>query len=159
MTPPDYTGKYVDLRLIGQGGFGSVWWAWDPGLKRPVAIKVMLAQLAEDEAWVARFQQEVRFMAQVDGHPNIVRVIELHQDEHGLSIVMDYCPNGNLEDLIRSEGPIPGRFCRLNISNRGRAVRSPDMAARRRRHRARHACGPRFRSGARRRACAWLFWS
>ena len=125
MTPPDYTGKYVDLRLIGQGGFGSVWWAWDPGLKRPVAIKVMLAQLAEDEAWVARFQQEARFMAQVDGHPNIVRVIELHQDEHGLSIVMDYCPNGNLEDLIRSEGPIPGRFCRLNISNRGRAVRSP----------------------------------
>ena len=43
-------------------------------------------------------------MARVDQHPNIVRVIDLQQGEHGLFMVMDYYPNGNLEELIRSEG-------------------------------------------------------
>ena len=106
MTTPDHIGKYEDLRLIGQGGFGNVYRAWDPDLRRQVAVKVMHAQFAQDERWVASFQQEARLMARVDQHPNVVRVIELQQDEqHGLFIAMDYYPRGNLDSLIRREGP------------------------------------------------------
>ena len=66
----------------------------------------MHAQFAQDEQWVASFQQEARLMARVDQHPNVVRVIELQQDEqHGLFIAMDYYPRGNLDSLIRREGP------------------------------------------------------
>ena len=53
MTTPDHIGKYEDLQLIGQGGFGNVYRAWDPDLRRQVAVKVMHAQFAQDEQWVA----------------------------------------------------------------------------------------------------------
>ena len=105
MTTPNRIGKYEEPQLIGQGGFGSVYRALDPDLRRYVAIKVMHPQFAQDAEWVDRFQEEARFMARVDQHPNIVRVIDLQQGEHGLFMVMDYYPNGNLEELIRSEGP------------------------------------------------------
>ena len=104
MTPPDHIGKYVDLNLVGFGTYGSVYSAWDPDLDRYVAIKVMNAQFSQDEGAAARFQSEARFMARVDQHPNVVRVIELGEEERGLYMVMDYYSNGNLENLIRTEG-------------------------------------------------------
>ena len=84
MTPPDHIGKYVDLNLVGFGTYGSVYKAWDPDLNRYVAIKVMNAQFSQDEGSLARFQSEARFMARVDQHPNVVRVIELGEEERGL---------------------------------------------------------------------------
>ena len=105
MPTPNRIGKYEEPQLIGQGGLGSVYRAWDPDLRRYVAIKVMHPQFAQDAEWVDRFQEEARFMARVDQHPNIVRVIDLQRGEHGLFMVMDYYPNGNLEELIHSEGP------------------------------------------------------
>ena len=104
MTPPDHIGKYVDLNLVGFGTYGSVYSAWDPDLDRYVAIKVMNAQFSQDEGAAERFQSEARFMARVDQHPNVVRVIELGEEERGLYMVMDYYSNGNLENLIRTEG-------------------------------------------------------
>ena len=104
MTPPDHIGKYVDLNLVGFGTYGSVYGAWDPDLDRYVAIKVMNAQFSQDEGAAARFQSEARFMARVAQHPNVVRVIELGEEERGLYMVMDYYSNGNLENLIRTEG-------------------------------------------------------
>ena len=65
MTPPDSIVKYVDLELIGQGGFGNVYRAWDPDLARLVAIKVMHSEFAQDDDWVKQFQDEARFMARV----------------------------------------------------------------------------------------------
>ena len=106
MTSPEHIGKYVDLNMVGFGTYGSVYRAWDSDLDRYVAIKVMNAQFSEDESSLARFQSEARFMARVDQHPNVVRVIELGEEERGLYMVMDYYSNGNLESLIRTEGPL-----------------------------------------------------
>ena len=66
MTPPDSIGKYFDLELIGPGGFGNVYRAWDSDLARLVAIKVMHSAFAQDDDWVKQFQDEARFMARVD---------------------------------------------------------------------------------------------
>ena len=71
MTTPNRIGKYEEPQLIGQGGFGSVYRAWAPDLRRYVAIKVMHPQFAQDAEWVDRFQEEARFMARVDQHPNV----------------------------------------------------------------------------------------
>jgi serine/threonine protein kinase len=100
MSPPEHIGKYVDLNLVGFGTYGSVYRAWDPDLDRYVAIKVMNAQFSQDESSLERFLSEARFMARVDQHPNVVRVIELGEDERGHYMVMDYYSNGNLENLI-----------------------------------------------------------
>jgi serine/threonine protein kinase len=100
MTPPEHIGKYADLNLVGFGTYGSVYSAWDPDLDRYVAIKVMNAQFSQDESSLERFLSEARFMARVDQHPNVVRVIELGEDERGHYMVMDYYSNGNLENLI-----------------------------------------------------------
>ena len=66
MTTPDHIGKYEALQLIGQGGFGNVYRAWDPDLRRQVAVKVMHAQFAQDEQWVASFQQPTSPINTVD---------------------------------------------------------------------------------------------
>ena len=48
MTPPENIGKYTNLELIGQGGFGNVYKALDPDLNRQVAIKVMNQEFSLD---------------------------------------------------------------------------------------------------------------
>ena len=119
MTTPDHIGKYENLQLIGQGGFGNVYRAWDPDLRRQVALKVMHAQFAQDEQWVASFQQEARLMARVHQHPNVVRVIELQQDEqHGLFIAMDYYLRGNLK-AIRAKCAERAAVARRSLSANG----------------------------------------
>ena len=67
-------------------------------------------------------------MARVDQHPNVVRVIELGEEERGLYMVMDYYSNGNLENLIRNEGQLSTRpCCRFRPPDRSRAYLQPTM--------------------------------
>ena len=65
MTTPEHIGKYEDLHLIGQGGFGNVYRAPNPDLRCEVALKVMNVEFAGDEQWGANFRQEARLMARV----------------------------------------------------------------------------------------------
>ncbi|HLO28830.1 MAG TPA: protein kinase [Anaerolineales bacterium] len=73
-------GKKIDhyeiQALLGEGGMGSVYRAYDLNLQRPVALKVMLAQLASQQEFQARFMQEARSAARLT-HPSIVVANEL----------------------------------------------------------------------------------
>ena len=67
-------GSGFELRqLIGQGGFGEVWEAWDLRLKREVAVKVLLGDLAVSPALQARFAREAEAAAKLR-HPNIIPI-------------------------------------------------------------------------------------
>jgi eukaryotic-like serine/threonine-protein kinase len=61
------------LKLIGKGGMGEVYIAFDPELRRRVAFKRLLAELADNQRLAARFLTEVQVTAQLD-HPNIVPI-------------------------------------------------------------------------------------
>jgi serine/threonine protein kinase len=65
-------GRYQVRRLLGVGGFGKVWEAWDPHLKRRVAVKTCSE---EDPGVRRRFLLEAEIGASLD-HPNIVHIYD-----------------------------------------------------------------------------------
>jgi eukaryotic-like serine/threonine-protein kinase len=81
--------------LLGEGGMGTVYRAYDLNLDRTVAIKLMHAHFARQPEFRARLTQEARAAAQLD-HPSIVRIIDFGESEAGLYIAMEYLGGGSL---------------------------------------------------------------
>ena len=72
-------GPYEIRDLIGRGGMGEVYRAFDARLGREVAIKVLSPHLAEDEESIARFRREARAVAAIS-HPNIIAIFDVGSD-------------------------------------------------------------------------------
>lgn len=70
-------GHYVKMRKLGQGGFGTVYKAWDLALRRVVALKVLQGESPDE---VARFKREARMVAGI-AHANIAAVYEVGEVE------------------------------------------------------------------------------
>jgi eukaryotic-like serine/threonine-protein kinase len=110
-----HLGKYELQTLLGRGGMAEVWQAFDPQLRRHVAIKLMLTELKNDPDFLVRFEREARLVASLD-HPNIVRIHDFHISQPPESetptpyMVMDYVKGQTLSDYINStsrKGQIP----------------------------------------------------
>ncbi len=99
-------GKYKVLERIGVGGMGQVFLCEHKLMKRKVAVKVLPAAKAKDEAALQRFYREARAVAAVD-HPNIVRAYDIDDDNDLHFLVMEYVDGVNLHDLVRKSGPMP----------------------------------------------------
>src|SRR5262245_1017990 len=80
-------GKYKVLERLGSGGMGSVYLCEHRFMRRRVAVKVLPANKAEDQASLERFYREARAAAALD-HPNIVRAYDIDQDENLHFLVM-----------------------------------------------------------------------
>ena len=92
-------GAYQLTRRLGRGGMASVYLAYDQKLQREVAVKVLLGIDAADEHFSARFQQEALATAQLD-HPNIIHIYDYGREGDLIYMVMEYCPNGSLLDVL-----------------------------------------------------------
>jgi len=104
VSTPTQLGRYTDLKLLGQGGMGAVYKAFDPSLHRTVAIKVMLGQNPE---FLARFEREARAVAKLS-HPNVVQVYDFARDDQGNPyFVMELLPGRSLDSLLKEKGPLP----------------------------------------------------
>ncbi|HTR56419.1 MAG TPA: serine/threonine-protein kinase [Kofleriaceae bacterium] len=66
-------GRYVILDVLGEGGMGVVYAAYDPELDRKVAVKLLQATATTDQAWL---QREAQAMARVT-HPNVIAVFDV----------------------------------------------------------------------------------
>ena len=88
-TPTQSLDHHLLQEQIGQGGMGTVYRAWDPVLKRHVALKKIRAGVLADEGEVARFYREARAAAQLH-HPNVVPIhgMGLHQGEHCFTMTL-----------------------------------------------------------------------
>ena len=97
-------GRYQILGLIGQGGMGEVYRAFDQILSQTVALK-FLAAGELDEAALVRFRNEVRVARQVS-HPNVCRVYDIGfvEGTHFISMELD---GENLASLLRRIGRLP----------------------------------------------------
>jgi serine/threonine-protein kinase len=82
-------GRYRVVRLLGRGGFATVYLAMDPALQRQVAVKVLHPDLAADPVLAARFQAEARQLARLR-HPNIVAVHDVGEQNGRPYFTMDY---------------------------------------------------------------------
>lgn len=92
-------GPYRILSRIGQGGMGTVFKAFRPGLERLVAIKVLSQGWEADSSFVERFRQETRLITQLEHHA-IVPVYDVGEHEHHLYLVMRYLQAGTARDIL-----------------------------------------------------------
>jgi predicted Ser/Thr protein kinase len=95
-------GKYRITEHLGSGGMSEVYKAYQPGLDRYVAIKVLHSFLAQEEDFLARFQREAKFAAMLR-HPNIVQVYDFDYDEESNSyyMVMEYIEGVSLKTRLQ----------------------------------------------------------
>ena len=101
--------RYALLELLGSGGMGRVYLAYDENLKRQVALKVLAEHHARTPEFVERFEREARSVASLN-HPHIVRVFDSGKDADGSPyIAMEFASGGTLKDRIRAGGPLPPR--------------------------------------------------
>ena len=85
----------------------AVYKAYDPNLKRVVAIKLVHSHLSTDQEFVRRFEEEASVVASLR-HPNIVQVFDFNTDLGNNYMVMEYVPGETLQERLK----------RLNESNR-----------------------------------------
>ncbi len=88
--------KYRLLRLVGDGGMGSVYEARHEVLGTSVALKFLHAELSKRSGLVQRFLQEARVSAQIQS-PHVVRVTDVDQTDSGAFIVMEYIEGKTLQ--------------------------------------------------------------
>ena len=103
IVPHDRTiaGKYRLLRLIGEGGMGSVYEAEHLGLGMRVAIKLLAESFSEDQVFVKRFRREARAAGAVN-HENVVTVTDTGTDEDGIPfLVMELLDGESLASVLR----------------------------------------------------------
>ena len=103
---PNRLGKYEILASLGRGGFGEVFRARDPALKRIVALKVLHRSLLADPAILAQFRREARLAAGLI-HPHIVTIYEVDEYEGAPFIAMQYVEGGSLERWLERGRPWP----------------------------------------------------
>jgi serine/threonine-protein kinase len=92
-------GRYRVEAHLAHGGMATVYLGTDTRLDRTVALKIMHAELANDEDFVRRFVAEARSIARLS-HPNVVTVYDQGADGRTLYLAMEYVPGRTLRDLL-----------------------------------------------------------
>ena len=99
--------QYRIESLLGHGGMGAVYKGTQAALDRPVAIKLLPAELAADADFIARFQREARTLAKLQ-HSSIVAVYDFGQTSAGhLYFVMEYVDGTDLQRILKGPGLKP----------------------------------------------------
>src|SRR5262249_33625289 len=99
---------YVIDALIGEGGMGAVYTAYNPMLDKRAAVKVMLAEYTQDRALVTSFFREAKAVARVFD-PNIfdIYAADRFPEDGRMYILMPFVEGGSLEGLCQRTGPLP----------------------------------------------------
>lgn len=103
-TPPASLPGYRLERFIGAGTFGQVWYGHDLNTGRPVAIKFYLHRGGVNWSLLSR---EVKNLVQLSAERSIVQVLDVGWDAEPPFYVMEYLPNGSLEDLLQTHTRLP----------------------------------------------------
>jgi len=118
-TPAIGVGTLVDNKyrvdaLVGQGGMGAVYRAWDVRLERAVAIKVVRGDLLADPDSRERFRRESQIVARLQ-HPSVVTVFDYGTLSDGAAfLVMEFVPGEDLRQLLKRERRLaPARAAEL----------------------------------------------
>ena len=101
--PREKIRDFIILKEIGQGSFGSVFLVENEKTKKKYALKVINKDFLSrtertEEALIERF------ILSMCKHPSIVRLSSSFQSKNKLFFVMEYCPNKDLDELLRKFG-------------------------------------------------------
>jgi serine/threonine protein kinase len=107
LTGPLLPARFESVRLLGHGGMGVVFLAWDRLLARHVAIKILASEFAADAVARERFARETALAGRLGGHPHIVTAHEAGEWKQRPYVVFEYMPNGSLAEQLRDGGRPP----------------------------------------------------
>jgi len=114
--PPELGTQFAGYRIddvVGRGGMGVVYRATELALERPVALKLIVPELAGDTSFRERFLRESRLAASID-HPGILPVYAAGETNGELYLATRFVEGTDLDALLEQEGPLPpGRALEL----------------------------------------------
>jgi hypothetical protein len=97
-------GRYRLIELLGRGGMGEVWRAYDTAIGRVVALKVLPAHLANDQTFDQRFRREARAAASLD-EPHIVPIHDFGEIDGRLYVTMRLIEGRDMQAVL-THGPL-----------------------------------------------------
>jgi serine/threonine protein kinase/Tfp pilus assembly protein PilF len=101
-----FAERYEINSLLGKGGMGRVYRAYDKEVKEEVAIKLLKPEIAEDENTIERFRHELKLARKI-GHKHVGKMYHMAKHEDHLYITMEFIDGKDLKGLIKSRGIIP----------------------------------------------------
>ncbi|MEM7033488.1 MAG: serine/threonine-protein kinase, partial [Chloroflexota bacterium] len=120
----DLTGKqlgpYRVIEPLGEGGMASVYKAYQPGVDRYVALKILPRHFASDPTFISRFEQEAKVLANLQ-HPHILAVHDYGETDGYTYIVMPWIKSGTLVTLFQGK-PLPFTQIKRIIAQVGDAL-------------------------------------
>lgn len=96
---PQSIGKYKIESILGEGGMGRVYKAFDPDFRRFVALKIITVN---SESSAKRFTVEMRTLAKLN-HPHIIRIFDYGHMDHNYYFTMEYIEGKSLHDVIQEQ--------------------------------------------------------
>lgn len=111
--PGDRIREYEIIETIGKGGMSTVYKARHTMIDQIVAIKIMKPSLMDDQQFCERFVREAQAQAKLCGHPNIVTIHNLFEEDNLYIIIMEY-----IEGMLADQDMV--RTLAQFIDNRGR---------------------------------------
>jgi eukaryotic-like serine/threonine-protein kinase len=105
LTPGSTFGVYVVGASIGEGGMARIYRAEHAGLRRQVALKVLINGFAKDPEGRERFVREARIAAAIK-HPNVVNIFDVGVHDNIPYLVMELLEGIDLESLVESKGAL-----------------------------------------------------
>lgn len=105
-------GRYRLLELLGRGGMGEVWRAFDTETDRVVALKVLSPNLAQDAEFSARFRREAHAAARLN-NPHIIPIHHYGEIDERLYVDMRLIEGCDLQQVIAKSPMDPARAVRI----------------------------------------------
>jgi serine/threonine protein kinase len=97
-------GRYRLVELLGRGGMGEVWRAYDTAIDRVVALKMLPANFADDEVYQERFRREAHAAAGLN-EPHVIPIYDFGEIEGRLYVTMRLIEDRDLQSML-AEGPL-----------------------------------------------------
>jgi predicted Ser/Thr protein kinase len=103
-------GPYQILEPLGRGGMASVYRAYEPGLDRYVALKILPGEFLHDEGFAERFRREAKVIARLE-HPNIIPIYNFGIEEKSRApwMAMRVISGGALSGIMKKSRLTPDR--------------------------------------------------
>jgi serine/threonine protein kinase/tetratricopeptide (TPR) repeat protein len=101
-----FASRYEIIELLGRGGMGTVYKAYDRDLRETIALKLLRPDAASSEEMLQRFRNEMK-LARTIGHRYVCRMHDLGTNDGLPYLTMEYVAGENLRDVLRKSGPLP----------------------------------------------------